>query len=263
MNVLDVGTRGVGKSTLALYQAKQWGGTTIIFDPRGSYRYVGLQCPDVDTLMQHLETADYVDPKTGEALPLVYHVDADPVASFDDLCGAIFPPRFEGFQGRVALIVDESRNLQSPHFISPSLDRVVGQAPINDVLIIQTTHEIKEWNSKSKSVMDEMFLFYQKGPANRRLIAEYCGEEVAEIVCDQFRPSSDDDPKKHYLVRYSYRRMFESREWEVWQDSSVWHSELGQHNRLPGNQEKFDSDEREDDNYGDDDLRQLREGQAQ
>jgi hypothetical protein len=235
MNCLVCGTRKTGKSTLALFLASQWGGTVVIFDPRGSYRGVGIQCPDIDSLMQHLEDMDYIE--NGIPCPLVYHVDADAEKSFADLCARLFPPRFEGWSGRIALIVDESRNLQSHQFISPTLDRLVGQAPIDDVLVIQTTHEIKEWNSKTKSVMDEVYLFYQVGPQNYSRIEELCGTDVADQVQD-FAPHSKDDPVLHHYVRYSFREFFdEGRQWELCDDPRIWYIPLGAQNRLPGNRD--------------------------
>jgi len=86
---------------------------------------------------------------------------------------------FAAGKGRLALIVDESRTLQSANSIHPGLDRVVGQHPIHDVLIIQTTHEIKEWNSKSKIRHDEVLLFHQKG---RRIT------NVSKIYAEQTLP---------------------------------------------------------------------------
>lgn len=235
-NVLVCGTRKTGKSTLALYLAMQWRGTVVIFDPRGSYRGVGLQCPDVATLMQHLEDGDYFA-KDGTVIPLVYHVDDDPEKSFSQLCSALFPPRFEGFSGRIALIVDESRTVQSHNSISPALDRLVGQHPIDDVLVIQTTHEIKEWNSKSKSVMDEVYLFFQIGPQNYDRIADLCGDDVADQV-SQFAPHAKDDPVLHHYVHYSFREFFDGgKQWELCSDPEIWFIPLGQQNRLPGNRE--------------------------
>lgn len=237
MNCLVCGTRKTGKSTLALFLALQWGGTVVVFDPRGSYRGVGIQCPDLDSLMRHLEDQDYMD-ANNNPLPLVYHVDANPEESFSELCAALFPVRFEGWSGRLALVVDESRNLQSHQFISPALDRLVGQAPIDDVLVIQTTHEIKEWNSKTKSVMDEVYLFYQIGPQNYVRIEELCGSDVAEQV-EQFAPHSKDDPVLHHYVRYSFKEFFDDgRQWELCDDPRPWFIPLGEQNRLPGNREE-------------------------
>jgi hypothetical protein len=235
MNILICGTRGVGKSTLALHIAKGWNGTTVIFDPRGSFDRAGIPCYSTEEMMEHLESGDYA--QGGEPVPLVVRVDGPPAIVFDDMCANLFPHQFRGWRGRLALIVDESRNLQSSHQIQPSLDRIVGQAPINDVLIIQTTHEIKEWNSKCKSVMDECLLFYQKGPMNYKRIEDLCDTDCADAV-EALKPRGDDDPRKHWFIRYSFSRMFGGREWILCDDPTVWHSELGQQNRLPGNREE-------------------------
>jgi hypothetical protein len=246
MNTLVCGTRGTGKSTLALKLANDWGGTVVIFDPRGSYASTGVQCATVDELIEHLRENDYVDDE-GVAVPLVFHPDADPEESFTQLCAALFPPQFVGFRGRIALLVDESRNLQGPNSICPALDRLVGQAPRDDVLVIQTTHEIKEWNSKSKSVMDEVYLFYQVGPQNYDRIADLCGDEVAETV-QGFKPRSRKDPILHHCVHYSFREQLrdDGESWVVIDDPRQWYIPLGEQNRLPGNRVDRDCQVTED-----------------
>lgn len=226
---------------MALYVAKQWGGTTVIWDPRGSYAAAGIQCSNADELMGHIEAQDYIIEHDGkrEMIPLVYHVDDDPEKSFDDLCRALFPPQFKGRRGRISVIVDESANLQSSQYISPALNRLVGQHPLMDVQVIQTAHEIREWNSKGKSVMDEMYLFHQIGPKNYERIKELCGEDVAEEVAS-FEPKSKNDPRFHYCVRYSFKELLtdDGKRWEVWEDPKKWFAPLGEQNRLPGNREK-------------------------
>lgn len=241
MNILCAGTRKTGKSTLALYIALQWGGTVIIFDPRGSYRGVGIQCDSVTDLMEHLDSQDYI--VDGVPQVLVVFVDADPEETFRELTTALFPPRFEGWQGRVALIVDEARTLQSHAYIAPELDRLVGQHPYDDVLIIQTAHEIKEFNTKNKSVMHEMYLFYQIGQMNYGRIEEFCGSDVADTV-DGFRPKFKGDPVKHHYVRFSFEETLgaNGEQWEVCTDPATWYIELGSQNRLPGNKGNEDTE---------------------
>jgi hypothetical protein len=240
MNTLSTGTRATGKSTLALFLAYQWGGTIIIYDPRGSYKDVGIQCSNVEEVMEHLnsgsedEMPDYYDKETGKVIPIVYHVDDNPEQSFAELSRALFPPRFEGWSGRLALIVDESRTLQSHNYITKELDRLVGQHPIESILIIQTSHEIKEFNSKNKSVMEDIYIFYQVGEMNYQRVEELCGKEVAETV-RSFEPRSKDDPRVHYYVRYSFVEFFEGgKRWYVCTEPSSWYVPLGNYNKLPG-----------------------------
>lgn len=236
-NILICGTRGTGKSTEALAVAEEWGGTIVIRDSRGSYGKIGVQCHSIEELQEHLESGDYII--DGVPQPLVVHIDTmDQEKSFEELCGFLFPPNFEGFEGKLVLLIDESANLQGPNYINPALDRLVGQHPLDDILVIQTTHEIKEWNSKCKSCIDEMHLFYQVGETNYTRIEELCGKDVEDTV-RSFAPESKTDPKIHYFVRYSFREFFEGgKRYEICTDPSLWYRELGQQNRLPGNREK-------------------------
>jgi hypothetical protein len=240
MNILVCGVRQTGKSTLALYIAKQWGGTVVIWDPRGSFAAAGFQCHSVEQLLDYLESGDYIVEVKGKRVPypLVYHVDGDPEESFNELCAALFPPMFTKWKGKVALIIDEAANLQSPHQINPALNRLVGQAPIHDILVVQTAHELTEWHSKGKSVMDELYMFYQIGPKNYQRMVDLCGEEVAETV-QGFEPKSKGDPRLHHCVRYSFKEILtaDGKRWEVWDEPEVWFADLGQQNRLPGNRQ--------------------------
>jgi hypothetical protein len=237
-NVLVCGTRATGKSTKALDLARKFGGTVVIRDSRGSFSQIGIQCHSIEELQDHLESGDYVIEKDGvrEIQPLVVKIDTlDQEKAFTELCDVLFPPNFEGYQGKLAIVIDEAANLQSSQYICPALNRLVGQHPIKDILVIQTTHEIKEWNSKCKSCMEELYLFYQVGTANYDRIEELCGQDVAEQV-KSFEPTSKDDPRIHYYVRYSFVEFFEvGKRWEVNEDPASWYADLGDQNSLPAN----------------------------
>jgi len=169
-------------------------------------------------LYEHLESKDYLrrDEKTGQwiAQPLVCGFEGDIGQWFSDLVATIFPPKFRGFEGKISLIVDECRDLQSPHTINPALNRLVRQAPIPRVLIAQNTHQLQDWNSASKSVMDELYLFRQQGPRNRALVTEMCGEEVWDIV---------EKLPQHHCVRYWFKRNGDEKQWEIWDKPEKWY----------------------------------------
>lgn len=198
MNVLISGTRGEGKSTLALFLARQWGPTVVFFDPKGNVS-AGIVVYSPDDLLEHLEKEDYILKDGYTTLPLIYRADKPHEEAFTEMAEALFPRRFEGYKGKIAVIVDEANELQSPHTIVPQLRRIVAQAPADKVMVIQATHSISEWNNKCRSTMDELFLFRQIGPRNYTLVQEYCGTEVADIVCDESFP-------QHHCVQFFFGR---------------------------------------------------------
>lgn len=212
--VLCCGTRREGKTTLAIHLARQWSPTVVAWDPRGSVRgLVGptesLEVRTPDELRAHLESGDYLANEEHGNLILVYRSETED--GFAELCEVLFPPYFEGYQGGLALIVDEAGTLQTAHAIHPALNRVIGQCP-DTILVVQTTHMISEWHGKSRSCMNEMFLFRQVGARNWQVVAENCGDDVAE-QCVNLPP--------HHLVHYWFDRR-EGLQWELWDQPPVW-----------------------------------------
>lgn len=209
--VLCCGTRREGKTSLAIHLARQWSPTNIAWDPRGSIskilgpgQFVEVRTPD--ELREQLESGAYLEPTPKV---LIYRSESE--EGFQELCDVLFPPFFEGYEGGLALIVDEAGTLQTAHAIHPALNRVIGQCP-DSVLVVQTTHMISEWHGKSRSCMNEMFLFRQVGSRNWTVVAENCGDDVAEQTRNL---------PPHHLVHYWFDRR-EGLQWELWDDPSVW-----------------------------------------
>jgi hypothetical protein len=196
---------------LAIHLARQWSPTIVAWDPRGSIAKLlgsdeSIEIHTPQELTEQLESGEYLEP---EPRILVYRSESED--GFEELCNVLFPPYFEGFQGGIAVIVDEAGTLQSAHSINPALNRIIGQSP-DTVLVVQTTHMISEWHGKSRSCMNEMFLFRQVGARNFQVVAENCGEDVA-LECENLSP--------HHCVHYWFDRR-EGLQWEVWNDPSLW-----------------------------------------
>jgi len=210
--VLCCGTRREGKTTLALYLARAWSPTIVVWDPRGSImKMLGagnyVEVHSGSELREQLETGEYL--RDGVARILIFRSESE--NAFQELCDTLFPPYFEGYSGGIVLIVDEAGTLQSPHQIHSGLNRVIGQCP-DTVLVIQTTHMISEWHGKSRSCMNEMFLFRQVGSRNWQVVAENCGDDVAEQTRNL---------PPHHLVHFYFDRR-DGEQWELWDDPTVW-----------------------------------------
>lgn len=212
MNTIVTGTRGEGKSTLSLWLAKQWSQTVVIFDPRGTFEGKGIEVDNTYDLLEHIYSQDYLD---GESpAPLILNEDAPVADVFGNAIRALFPAKFRGSEGRIAIVVDEARQLQSPHTIDEQLDRLIRQAPIQRVLTVQNTHQLMDWNSATKSVMDEVYLFRQVGPRNRVVAEEHFGPEVAEIV--------ERLPRHHCVRCWFARKSDDDQMFEVWDNPERW-----------------------------------------
>jgi len=154
--------------------------------------------------MEHLHTGDYI--VNGRPVPLVLRVDGRLMLSSSELCANLFPHQFRGWKGRLALIVDESRTLQSANSISsrPGPRRKVSTR-FNDVLIIRQRTRSKNGTARANPSWMKSCSSPER-PAELQRIEDLCGTDVAEVVGTHLRPKSEDDPCKHHFVRYSFSK---------------------------------------------------------
>jgi hypothetical protein len=212
MNINIVGQREEGKTTLALYLARQHNPAVIVFDPRGNIEGAVVWGPD--------EMEQAIQERVYEDEPIVYRYDSeDPDEEFSDFCMVLFPPRFP--RGGFSVVIDECNMLQNANSIHPALRRAIKQHPTKpperSVAIIQTTHVLGEFNSKSRSLMNELYMFRIQGVRDLKVVEEHTGnQQVAEIVKNL---------PQHHCVRYLYSRQAEGKpEYYVWSDPTVWNN---------------------------------------
>lgn len=215
MNIVICGTRGEGKSTLSLYLARQFSDTVVILDPRGTYSAVGIECFDLDDLFDALEDKTYLQ-SGKKPLPLVLRIDGPTPELFGQAAARLFPAYFR-FRGKISLVIDEARELQSPHWIDPHLNRLVRQSPLDRVCIVQNTHQLMDWNSATKSVTSDFYLFRQLGPRNYTVVTDHFGGEIADIAAKL---------PKHHLVHCWFDRRDDDKSFEVWDDPSKWFEQI-------------------------------------
>ena len=174
MNTLICGRMKEGKTTLALYLAREWANGVVAWDPRhritgATYVYSGDELEDA-----------IMDKKWRDGL-IVFRPDGLRIEEqFDEMCGVLFTPveRFDHF----ALVIDEAADLQSAHRISPRLSQAVRQHP-RSVLIVQTTHSLQDWHRASKDLTSDVYTFRLRGRSLQALV-EFCdgGSEMYETV---------------------------------------------------------------------------------
>jgi hypothetical protein len=127
MNILVVGRRREGKSTLALYLAEQSHKALIVFDPRGMFDgEVVTSGEQLKEVLQDRQEQEWKREK--DERPIVYRYDGSgPEGAFAGMSDVLFPPQFT--RGGFALIVDEAGELQSANQINDELRRAVAQHP--------------------------------------------------------------------------------------------------------------------------------------
>lgn len=202
MNTVIVGRMKQGKTTLALWMARQKHSAVVAWDPRGMIEGVVVWGPD--------ELQEAIDEGDWNNGPLVYRFDGrDVAAEFADLCGVLFPPRFT--RGHFALVVDEASALQKPNAMNPDLDRAVRQHP-RSVDIIQATHSLQDYGRASKDLTSDIYSFSLSGNSLKALV-EFC--EVSDP--DVFRETVRTLPP-HHLVHWSHA----TNEWEIWDEPQRW-----------------------------------------
>lgn len=168
MNTLICGRMKEGKTTLAIWLAKEWANGVIAWDPRHRITGAVYVC-NAD------ELEDAILSKKWQQGTIVFRPDGLHLQEqFDEMCGVLFTPveRFDHY----SLVIDEAADLQSAHRISERLSQAIRQHP-RSVLIIQTTHSLQDWHRASKDLTSDVYSFRLKGRSLKALM-EFCdGDE--------------------------------------------------------------------------------------
>src|ERR1035438_6457449 len=185
MNSIAVGGREEGKTTLALWLARQSHLAVFVFDPRGIFVGEVVYSPEElqAAIDRHAEEGWTDD-------PIVYRFEGDPEEAFAEMSGVLFPPQFT--RGGFALIIDEAGELQGANRICDELRRVVsqhptdktpGRAPEDRVHVIQTSHRLAEYHGKIKTCLNDLYIFRTRNPRDLDALDDFTGEpELREIV---------------------------------------------------------------------------------
>jgi hypothetical protein len=222
MNIIVVGARKEGKTTLAMWLLSQRHKGIVVFDPRGMVEGEVVHDP------QQLEEAikNWSDHWDGDhrhqRQPIVYRFDSsDHDQEFTDFCSIIFPPRFT--IGGFGVLVDEAGMLQGANSIHPELARAIKQHPMEgqclpgeEVTIVQTMHVLGESWAKGRSLINELYMFRLTSPSDTKAIVEYTGKpELVEVI---------ENLPQHHCVRYiNDRQPAGTPEYIVMDDSDEWH----------------------------------------
>lgn len=222
MNLLDIGRRGLGKSTLAEYQARQLSNNRVYFDPGDQFDNVAYKTSDLEDFTNELEAW----PKD-KAIVIAYV----PVKGSNvEMAWNSFARRLWEFIGKhegalsSVLIVDESHRLQSPQKINDMLDEFIRRSPRrergdkNPIDLIQTTHYPQDLHRVSWGESDEIWFFNVFDKRALKAISDQFGEEIATRVSELKTPRTGG---REVMVVES-----ETGQYRIIEDPEEWYADI-------------------------------------
>jgi len=185
MNVLVIGRRGLGKSTLAMWKADELNGNQIYFDPGNQFQNVDLKTYDLKEFQERLENwpedesfvISYVPPKGN--VEAWWNLFASTVWDFTGV--------HDGASSFV-LVIDEAHRIQSPQTINDNLDEFIRRSPrrergdANPIDIIQTTHLPQDLFRVSWSESDYVYFFNVFDKRALKAIDEQYGTKIPNVT---------------------------------------------------------------------------------
>lgn len=201
MNVVIVGRRRQGKSTLSMFLAARKR-TVIIFDPNANFT-CGFIAWDLQ-LFQHWL---YSEKPHGVCIfrPSPERIWED-FSAFSEMLWPMCD---------YALVIDEASCLQSSHRIHPFLERLIRQAPReepNAVWLIQSAHRMVDYHGISRSLSSDTILFQTTHARDLDLIEDQFGSEVSEKVQRLGR----------FICLHHWGNESGQEVYRVWEDPQVW-----------------------------------------
>lgn len=173
MITVILGRRELGKSTLALFIARQTS-TRVIFDPRKQYS---------------TSTAIFtgqVGPEFFEALDTRSEIIVQPtfnvIQTFEQMCEELSDWIGENPNEPLTLLVDEARFVETSSGINPYFDWILRCTPRKTVNVIFTAHRPVDIAVDIRSIADFWIMFHTTQEHDLKVIGERCGPQVEEIV---------------------------------------------------------------------------------
>lgn len=219
MNIIDIGARKEGKTTLALWQLIQRHRAIVVFDPRGMIN--GLIVHNPEELEEAIEQVRQLSAEDRKQRVIVYRFDSTNYSEeFAAFCSVVFPPNFT--LGGFGVLIDEAGRLQTANSIDPNLARAIGQHPFegqcepgHEVTIVQTMHTLGGSWAQGRSLINELCMFRLTAPSDVKAIIEYTGHpELVEIIQNL--------PQYHYVRFINDRQPQGQPEYFVVSDPRQW-----------------------------------------
>lgn len=196
MNKLIVGRMKQGKTTLAMYLARERGLATVAWDPRNMIEG-DVYCYSIEDLQDAIEMV-----KAGELpddVTIVYRFNAANLKDeFTNFCAAIIE------LDNYSVVVDEASDLQGPNWMHPGFQRLTKQHK-RGVDVFQTTHSLKEFNSRMRDNVTDIYCFALMGGSLKSVI------DYTEAGVREENMIRELESKPYYYAHWTH----ETNEWEI------------------------------------------------
>jgi hypothetical protein len=168
---LCIGRREQGKSTLAYHLALQ-SSTRVIVDPRALFETSSDILPNANGLYDLLDTRQEI----------IVQPEEETNEIFEAVCVEVKDWLQENPDEPFALLGDEARFFDTPSYIPSSLDWILRMSSRKLVHAIFTMHRPVDISVDIRAIADYWFIFHTTQEHDLKVIAERCGQEVAELV---------------------------------------------------------------------------------
>jgi hypothetical protein len=225
VNVIFIGRRAQGKSTLALYVAERVQGKIgahiiPIFDPKRTFKCVP-HTNNADVFGQMLLTPG---PRAIAYQPFASTGDMEQKDNvwdeFSVFCDSLGIEKHLGDEspsrpdlGPVVLLVDEAWFLQSGVVVHPWLEKLVRLADYKTFFLFQMAHRPGDISPRVRAQADEFFYFRQWLPGDIDIVEDMSGADVAEAVSQL---------PDHHVIRFEVATGF----WELWANPANWYRDI-------------------------------------
>lgn len=168
---LVFGRRVQGKTTLGYWLARKTP-TCVVFAPRPDVLESHRALPNAVGLFELLDSAPEIIIKPPVAV----------IPTFEETCGELRAWLELNPDEEISLLVDEARFIKSTENISESFDWLLRFTNPKKVNVILTAHRPVDVSVDIRAIADFWFIFHTTQEHDLKVIAERCGNAVADEV---------------------------------------------------------------------------------
>lgn len=212
MNSLIIGRRGLGKSTLAEFVAREGNDDVIVFDPNNQFKDAKVRTSSLADLAHYLENSP-----DDEDMFLAYVPQGEIESEWDAFAAVVWQ------YGDYALIIDEAHWLQKPNYLNLWLSKFMRQAPRRErndespVDIVMTFHRPVDINGLVFGLADDIYIFKVTKSRDLDYLENEFSTEIAEAATRLRTPQSEEPGRD--VMRVSVES---PEDFEIITDSKSW-----------------------------------------
>jgi hypothetical protein len=222
MNVLIIGRRGLGKSTLADFVASELNSSRLVFDANGQYKNADVSTSDLKKFIEALDRAA----KDKKDFTIAYVPKGNIELEWERFASALWGNGAVPIYGDYSLIIDEAHRLQRSQYVSDWLDRFMRQAPRRErgdeapVDVIQCFHRPQDIHGIVLALADIIYFFRVSKRRDLENIEKEFDPEIREAIETLRTP--DTEPYGRDVLRIDV----ESNSFVLLRDPNQWYKDI-------------------------------------